>query len=116
MPNPFGSGKEAFQMKRAWLITWEWCGDHAKKADRIASILNYRISGPKVREYVERMYVNSEYSLSERLAYAKSAKNNPVFFFKLCWIGVIEVDSHGEQHLKWDEIPYPKFPNAETVK
>ena len=27
---------------KAWLVTWEWMGDHAAVQDRIASILNPR--------------------------------------------------------------------------
>lgn len=62
---------------KAWLITWEWAGDHAKVKNPIASIMNSRISGERMREIVEQIYVNERYSLSERAAYAKNKKSNP---------------------------------------
>lgn len=61
----------------AWLITWEWVGEHAKVENKVAAILNYRIKGETVRDLVELLYVNNQYSLSERAAYAKNKKNNP---------------------------------------
>lgn len=64
-------------MKSAWLITWEWLGDHAKRDDNIVSILNYRISPSKIKDFMELLYISSEYTLSEKIAYAKNSKNNP---------------------------------------
>ncbi len=61
----------------AWLVTWEWVGEHAKVKDKIVTILNYRLSGQKVLKIVELLYVNYNYILIERLAYAKNTKNNP---------------------------------------
>ena len=120
-------------MKTAWLITWEWIAEHAKKDSKIVSILNYRLSGLRVREYVERRYVDSEYNLREQLSYAKSPKNNPypAEFGKINGVSWqdqiicghnpylearkvknirVEVDSNGEEHLEWEEIPPPKLP------
>ena len=37
---------------KVWLVTWEWCGDHAEVED-IAAILYSRLSGEHVRETVE---------------------------------------------------------------
>jgi hypothetical protein len=62
---------------KTWLITWEWAGGHAKVKKPIVSIMNSRISGWRMREIVEQIYVNERYSLSERAAYAKNKKNNP---------------------------------------
>ncbi len=55
----------------AWLITWEWRGDHARVENDVATILNYRLRGTTVRSIVELLYSNSQYTLNERLAYAK---------------------------------------------
>jgi hypothetical protein len=60
----------------AWLVTWEWEGAHAKPERRIAAILNPRWSPDRVRKYVELIYVNSCYSHSERIAYAKNRSFN----------------------------------------
>jgi hypothetical protein len=55
---------------KAWLVKWEWAGDHAKPEREIAAILNPRWSPERVRKYVELIYVNSCYSIAERIAYA----------------------------------------------
>ncbi|HEV7395059.1 MAG TPA: hypothetical protein VGN86_01005 [Pyrinomonadaceae bacterium] len=55
----------------AWLVTWEWEGNHARVKNSIAAILNYRRSSEQVREIVELIYANETYSLSGRLTYAK---------------------------------------------
>ena len=122
-------------MKKAWLVTWEWAGKHAERKSKVASILNYRLSGKTVSEYMERHYVDSYYSLSERLSYAKSRKNtpypaqfatvevegkivpwtgrincghNPFLYGRLVQNIRVEVDSDGNERLEWDEIPPPK--------
>lgn len=122
-------------MKKAWLVTWEWVGKHAEREDKVATILNYRFSGKTVAEYMERLYVDSEYSPSDRVAYVKSRKNNPypakfdtleVGGNRVTWEGRIycghnpylygrlvqnihvEVDLNGNELLEWDEIPRPK--------
>jgi hypothetical protein len=107
-------------MKTAWLITWEWTGDRARKENKIVSILNYRRSSSQIKKIVEHLYVDSEYSLSERLAYAKSIKNNPYPALQergmiTCghnpWLLAryvnnirVDVDSERKEHLVWDEI------------
>jgi hypothetical protein len=58
----------------AWLLTWEYCGDHAKVDNQIAAILNYRHPAKKIKDIVELIYVNTYCSLSERLAYSKNKK------------------------------------------
>jgi hypothetical protein len=120
-------------VKRAWLITWEWIGDHAKKENKIVSILNYRVSPRNVRDYVERLYVDSEYSFTERVEYAKSRKNNPYpaefdringvpwegrihcghnpFLFARFVTNLrVELNADQREHLRWEEIPRPKLP------
>jgi len=52
----------------AWLVTWEWCGDHAKPEGKIAEILSPRLSPERVREIVELLY-NQTASLSEKVAW-----------------------------------------------
>ena len=125
-------------MKSAWLITWEWAGEHAKKNWKVVAILNYRLSGNTVRAYVERLYVNSEYTLSEKVADAKNSKNNPypAQFDRINgvpWMGRItcghnpflyarlvknirvEIGTNGEEHLEWEEIPF-QGPNSSELK
>lgn len=121
-------------MKKAWLITWEWHGEDNRKENKIASILNYRHSGKRVAEYMERFYVDAEFSLIERLSYAKNKKNtpyptqfdrlerdgrvalwegrmhcghNPFLYGRLVQNVRVEVDSDDNEKLEWDEIPRP---------
>lgn len=60
-----------------WLVTWEWVGDYAKPGNIIAAILNPRWSAERVREYVEFIYVLSQYTVSEQVGYAKNRSFNP---------------------------------------
>jgi hypothetical protein len=60
-----------------WLVTWEWCGDHAKRDDKVAAVFDPRFSGKRVRELVEFIYLSAMYSVSERAEYAKDKKRNP---------------------------------------
>lgn len=66
-----------------WLITWESVGKHAQVENKIAAVLNPRLSSDKVRDIVELIHVNSYFSLAERLAYAKNKYTPyPAYFAK----------------------------------
>ena len=72
-PNPFLKRK----LGAAWLITWEGTSPPRRQADRIVSILGYRVSSARVQEYVEQLYVDHLYSLHEKLSYARHRTDNP---------------------------------------
>lgn len=56
---------------KVWLVTWEWMGEHAKHpGEKIAAILNPRLSVTTVQELVAFLYANASYTLFERLRYA----------------------------------------------
>jgi hypothetical protein len=61
----------------AWLVTWEGVGGRAHEPEKIAAILSPRFSVRRVEQVVELLYMNASYSLSERIAWTKSRKNNP---------------------------------------
>jgi hypothetical protein len=63
--------------RKAWLVTWEWCGDHAKREPKVAAVFRPQLSGERVRELVEILYGYSEYSLLERVNFTLSPKTNP---------------------------------------
>ena len=65
-------GKERTLKMKAWLVTWEWCGNHAKREDPFAAILNPRFSLQKIFEIVEFMYRPAEYSLSDQAGYVRN--------------------------------------------
>jgi hypothetical protein len=80
---------------RAWLVTWEWCGDHAKRDDRVAAIYDSRLSPERVRGLVEMLYAQEEYTLSDRIAFCVGNRRKnpyPAVFLKVKgvpWVGEI---------------------------
>ena len=118
---------------KAWLITWESTEDvpHNKQ---VASILSARTGAEDVRKYVERIYVDHEFSLGERVDMARYNRpfpnpypaqfirigrrnikyegeiqcgHNPFLRGRLVDnLKVVELED-GNEKLVWDEIPVP---------
>lgn len=63
--------------RKAWLVTWEWAANHAKRDPKVAAVLRPQLSGKRVREFVEFLYGQSEYSLRERVNWTLNPKANP---------------------------------------
>lgn len=61
----------------AWVVTWEWVGDHAKRKQKVVAILNPRWGDQRVRDYVELIYSVLEYHPLDQLRCARNSKNNP---------------------------------------
>ena len=118
------------KVKSAWLVTWDWVGDHAKVEDPVAAILNYRTSPEKVRRFAELLYASEFYSHGEKLLFAKDRKRNPYpaefgavngvpwqgqitcghnpwLFARLVKNLSIEIDEQGEEQLDWNEVAKP---------
>src|SRR5260370_28864927 len=62
---------------RAWLVTWESARDNSLPRQRVAAVLDPRLSGSRVLEIVELLYANASYGPSEWIASAKKRKNYP---------------------------------------
>ena len=113
----------------AWLVTWESTGYQSKA--EIVAIINYRYPPIKIKDIIELLYINNRLTLSERLKYAKNRKNNPYpaefeSIKGVPWQGRItcghnpwlyarivdnlriEIDTEGNETLKWDERPVPE--------
>ena len=75
--HPRITGGALIRCKRAWLITWDWAGDHAKVDDKLVAVLNYRFSSSTIERIIEQVYVSSNFAFHEQLAYAKSRKHSP---------------------------------------
>ncbi|WP_157431747.1 hypothetical protein [Actinomadura hibisca] len=62
--------------RKAWLITWEWVGDHAKVPSNeiIAAILKPQTGADAVRRFVEVLYAAREYDPIDML---QSLTHNP---------------------------------------
>jgi hypothetical protein len=58
---------------RAWLVTLE----STDKPPQVISVFRAQRSAEFVRDYVEQYYIDTFYSLQEKLLYAQSRKNNP---------------------------------------
>ncbi len=117
---------------KTWLVTWKWAGNHAKVENPIAAILSFRLSGKRVREIVEQIYVDAKYTLSERASYANNKKFNPypahygtikgIDYLGEVYCGhkpylharrvddlKVEMNSNGEEKISWKERPKPNI-------
>ena len=110
---------------KAWLVTWEWIGEHAKREDKVAEILDPRISADRVREIVELLY-HRRALVSEKVAWRlrKAKQQYPAEFMILegaKWRGeircghnpwllarlvddlIIETDRSGKETATWSD-------------
>lgn len=58
-------------------MTWEWTSDHAKRDDKVAAVLNSRLSQSRVKDLVQFLYLTEYYTVSEKIAVAVRKKYNP---------------------------------------
>ena len=121
-----------------WLITWEWCGEHAKRDDKVAAVLNSRLPAEQVRRIVEFVYTSAYNSLSERLSYATGkAQNpyaasfstlgrvkwegqitcghNPYLFARLVDNFIVKQNQDGEEEAEWKERPRPNIDRTHST-
>lgn len=127
--------RQSITMKTAWLVTWEWIGDHAKVPEdkKIAAIFNWRWSGSHVKELVEQLYISHKYTAWDKIGVAKNPKGNPYPALYgdiegVPWQGMIhcgdnpflharlvndlciEISDEGPDKLTWKNKPKPKLP------
>lgn len=62
---------------RAWIVTWEWGGDAAAVADKVAAILPARWGKERVASHVEFLYALTHSTVDELARYARTPKDNP---------------------------------------
>jgi hypothetical protein len=67
--------KSDAEVKSAWVVTWE--GTSGVPEDRVAAVLNYRMSPNLVKDFVELLYASTKFSRREKLLVAKDRKENP---------------------------------------
>ena len=63
--------------KKAWIITKEWTGDHAKEDDVIVMFLHPNTGEKKVKEIVEVLYAALYYTHEEKLDSVTTNGHNP---------------------------------------
>jgi hypothetical protein len=112
--------------RKAWLVTWEWCGNHARRDPKVVAVFRPQLSGERVCELVEYLYSSSEYTLRERVHWTFNLKENPYRaqfgtiggipwsgeivcgdnpFLKARLVDDLVVD--GENNVTWTECPRP---------
>lgn len=115
---------------KAWLVTWEWFGNHAKPKDRVVEILDPRIPPERVRQIVELLY-HRDASLREKISWRLSKRrqiypaeflilhgmkwtnqiecgHNPWLRARLVENLTINVDAEGKETAEWDEQYSPR--------
>lgn len=55
----------------AWLILWDWMGDHAKVEQPYVDIVSARRSEDYISKYVQRLYGVFHYTLAERTGFER---------------------------------------------
>jgi hypothetical protein len=118
-------GIERTRKMKDWLVTWVWCGEHAKREDPFAAILNPRFSSKKICEIIEFMYRLAEYSLSDQANYVRNGQpnnhatidrtldgrvhihcgNNPFLRARLVDDLIVERDAEGKEIVSCKERP-----------
>lgn len=76
------TARRARRGQKAWLVTWNWNGEHAVVEDRIAAILRPRLSKPVVGEIVECLYAIHQYTPGELAYWSRRPRENP---YKAHW-------------------------------
>jgi hypothetical protein len=83
--------------RSAWLVTWEWMGDHAQVSppDVVAGIFSPRLGYKTIMQLVETLYAAREYDATDKLS---ALTHNP---YK-AHLGTIQVKVSGRSHrAKW---------------
>lgn len=111
----------AINCKRAWLVTWEWEGDHARVEKKLVAILNYRYAVGSVGRFIEQLYAGNWFAFHGQLAYAKDRRDssynvqqgaaadelkcggNPWLRARPVYDVQAYVDEDGYEHLTWRE-------------
>lgn len=98
---------------RAWLITWEWVGDHAEPDRKVVAALNPRWSGTRVREHVEILHASMCYSIAEQIGHANNRRFNP---YPAEFTRVHGVPWHGRIHCGHNPSLYARLVNDLRVE
>jgi hypothetical protein len=65
------------KLHRAWLLTWEWAGNHIELNDKFVAVISSRYTDNSVKKILEQYYVSKYLSFHEQFAFAKSSKHLP---------------------------------------
>ena len=62
---------------KAWLVRWDWIGDHAKVEEPIIAVLSPHLGVDDAKSFVERYYAATIYTPGEKLHFMRQPKMNP---------------------------------------
>lgn len=114
----------------AWVITWEWHGDHAAVEDPLVAILSSRKGSAWMAKYIENLYLSFSSTAQEMAYYANRQKmipykakdpmsmnwilhgnriicgNNPELYGrKVTGLEIMEDDENDLEIVRWKEPP-----------
>ena len=73
----YASERDEETNMKAWVIRWDWAGDHAAHPNPFIAVLSARCGSESVREFVERFYITATASVSEQIEYARYTNPRP---------------------------------------
>jgi hypothetical protein len=115
---------------KAWLVTWEWVGNHAAVEEPVVAILSARKNARGVRIYVEQRYIEETASFEEKLSYARYNRprrpphpaelthnrihcgHNPFLYARVVDDLSTEINQEGNEELTWTEPGPPRVRNV----
>ena len=62
---------------KAWVVRWEWIGDHAAHPNPFIAVLSARCGSESVRKFVERFHITATASVNEQIEYARYTNPRP---------------------------------------
>lgn len=116
-------------MPKAWVVTWE---DPENKTTRLSSdiiaVFRSTTAADKIEDFVEHYYNSSNYSLLEKVIYAKNKDlnpyrvkrlqeqggklsgkmtcgNNPYILARIVHDLAVKVEDAGNESITWEEVP-----------
>jgi len=68
---------ESRKIKRVWLFTWEYAGEHILVNDRFVAIISSRYEDRKISKILEQYFVSDFLALHEQVAFVKERSSCP---------------------------------------
>ena len=78
----------------AWLITWEWHGEHAKRKKTLVGIISSRRGEKFIADFVEQAYLMEMSTIEEIVRWANRKKDRP---YKVKKVEIINNVPHGDR-------------------
>jgi len=78
----------------AWLITWKWHGEHAKRKKTLVGIISSRRGEKFIADFVEQAYLMEMSTIEEIVRWANRKKDRP---YKIKKVEIINNIPHGDR-------------------